>query len=138
MATLYTCGIPPDSDGFNVLAGNSSISILLDGGGPRIRADQLGVVSRVSCQWSVDAKHFDYMMAFYRTGTKNGTQPFLISLVGVDSSIPTMYQAWIVGGTFKPVTKQEGLEYVVQAQLWVMPTTYSVANDMTLLNRYPS
>lgn len=131
---MQTCLIPPDSQGFNVLAGNSSVSILLDGGGPRVRQDQLNVVSRIGCQWTCNPEDFNYMMAFYRTGTSYGTVPFQIELVGIDSSTPAMYVAQVVAGTWK-LASQEGLEYTLQTQLWVMPLN-DTSNDAAILAAY--
>lgn len=129
---MYTLGLLPDQSGFNVQAGDTNIAVKLDGGAPRVRADQQGAVSTVNCKWTLTAAQFDYMMAFYRTGTNNGASPFQISLCGIDASEYATYTAQFVPGTFKPVSQQEGLTYVVEAQLWVAPLN-NTANDATLL-----
>ena len=118
---MDTLGLLPDQSGYNVLDGNSAVAIVLDGGLPRVRADQLGTVSTVSCQWTVSVAQYDYFMAFWRTSTNYGTKPFLIELCGVDSAEFQTYTAWFVPGTFKPSDRNLGITFVISAQLWVVP-----------------
>ena len=132
---MYTLGIPVDRQGYSVDEGDTNVAIQLDGGGPRIRADQLGAVKTAHCQWTVDQDRYDYLEAFYRTGTNNGANPFNISLVGIASSTPDTYVAWFVPKT-KRLLSQSGLTYVVGADLWVVPNQVDTNADIQLLGQY--
>jgi hypothetical protein len=132
---LYLLGIAPDSNGYTAVAGNSNVAIQLDGGAPRVRADKVGMVSVVDVQWSLNPTTFDYMCAFFRTGTNSGASPFQIELVGIDGSTPALYTAQFVPGTFQ-LKSQSGLTYVIGAQLWVAPQPYDPNEDYQLLGLY--
>lgn len=123
---MYKLKLSPDSTGFTVLDGNTNVAIQLDGGDPRVRADQLGAASLVTGQWTLGPEDYDTLRAFYRTGTFFGSMPFLIDLVGVDGSELTTYVARFVPGTFK-LLSQSGLTYIQGASMWVTPTISTVA-----------
>lgn len=133
---MYTLGTPPDSDNFTVTEGGTNIAVQLAGGAPRMRADQLGAVKTVTCQWTLEAADFDYFMAFYRTATGFGADPFNISLYGVDGAAFQTYIAQFVPDTFKPLGQTRGLMHLVVASLWVQPNL-DTSGDAALLTRYP-
>lgn len=130
---LQTLGLTPDREGFQVDEGNTNTFVQLDGGGPRVRADQQGAVKLVNCQWTLNPAQFDYMMAFYRTGTANGASPFNISLCGIDNAEVSVYQAQFVPGTFQPLAEQSGLAYLVKAQMFVWPLPVNATADNALI-----
>lgn len=139
---LFTLGIPPDANGYRAIPGNSVVAIQLDGGGPRMRADQLGIVSTVDVQWTLDPDAYNYMLAFFRSGAgANGVPgclPFLCPLVGIDNALsdtPQLYTCWFVPQTFG-LKSQSGLTYIVGAQLWVVPNLPDPADDLQLLAEY--
>jgi hypothetical protein len=129
---MYTLNMPPDNNGYKALPGNGVVANQLDGGGPRVRADQLGIVSTVNVQWTLDPLGFDTINAFFRTGSARASQPFQITLVGIDSSTPALYTVWFVPGTFG-LLSNVGLTYVVGAQLWVAPNPTNPDNDLQLM-----
>ena len=133
---MATLGLLPDSDGYAVADGLMANAVMLDGGAPRVRLDQLGAVKTVDCQWTLSTDDYDYLMAFYRTGAGNASLPFLINLPGIDDSdITSTYTAYFVPGSLKLAT-QQGLTYVMKAQLWVIPNPIDTSNDQQLMARY--
>ena len=135
MAELYTLGLPVDRQGFSVEEGDTNVAIQLNGGAPRVRADQLGAVKTVHCQWILNQNDYDYLEAFYRTATNFGANPFNISLIGIDSSTAAIYVAWFVPQT-KRLVSQSGLTYVISADLWVLPNRIDSNDDLQLLGEY--
>jgi hypothetical protein len=125
----------PDSTGYSVTEGDTNVFIDLLGGDPRVRADLLGAVKRVPCQWTLKPYDFIYMMAFYRTSTGFGSLPFLIPLLGIDDMTPRNYTARIVPGTWKPIASIAGLTIVLTCDLWVTPTN-DTTNDATIIASY--
>ncbi len=134
--TQYTLGLLPDSQGFTVTSGQAeTLSTLLDGGAPRFRALQIGVIKLVSCQWSLNADDYDYICAFYRTATANGSRFFFITLAGIDGAALTQYTAAFVPQTWK-LLSQKGMQYVQWCQLYVIPNAPDSTTDIELLGRY--
>ncbi len=126
----------PDSQGYQVQDGTTAIANTLDGGGPRVRADILGAVKTVNCQWTVGPQNFDFMIAFHRTTLNYGANPFNIDLLGIDKSGQGTYQAWIVPGSWLPTSSQSGLTYVIKTQLWVVPIN-DTTNDAAIIAAGP-
>lgn len=133
---MDTCKVRPDSANFSGLAGQEAIAIMLDGGGPRVRRDQLGAVYTYTVQWTGDGAMYDYLLAFYRTSTDFGSTPFLCPLI-VDNHTVSNYQAWIVPGSWKPVAAHSGLAFTVSCQLWVVPTN-DTSGDAAIIAAYPA
>jgi hypothetical protein len=117
--SLPSLELSPDSSGYTIPTfGETNIATELDGGAPRIRADKQGAVSTIAVQWSCSKHNYDYLMAFYRTAINNGADPFELDLI-LDTATPDTYVAQFVPGTLQ-LSSQEGLTYVVQAQLYVL------------------
>jgi hypothetical protein len=131
--------ILPDSTGYSVTDGKEVISIQLDGGASRYRRDILNANSKVTCQWSFDRDEYQYMRAFYKTTTSNGSIPFLIDLI-LDESALTEHQAYFVPGSMA-LREQRGHLYLVSAELDVKPIPRDVLYDESLVmiwsNYYP-
>lgn len=133
-ATLLA--IPPTSSGFATVDGDSTVSIQLDGGGPRVRKDQLNVVTRVSAAFVMTPEDYTYFRAFYRTSMKNGSQPFTIPLLGIDDSNWALYSAQMVGGTLKWPSNQ-GATLTVTMDMWVMPNNVTTG-DAAIISAFIS
>jgi hypothetical protein len=121
---MYKLKFSPDSTGYSVLDGNTNVFTQLDGGDPRVRADKLGAAGTVAVQWTLGPANYKLLRAFYRTGTKNGSEPFQVDLVGIDDDQVRTYTARFVPGTFK-LASQSGLTYIQTASLWVVPLSAS-------------
>lgn len=116
---LYELEIPPEQDGYGVQLGQTTVETILDGGLPRVRADQLDVAHRVTVRWSVGRNGYKYLMAFYRKGTNKGSQPFIANLI-IDHPDLEPYTCYFVAGSFK-LESQKGLTYVISAEVWATP-----------------
>jgi hypothetical protein len=115
----------PDRGGYKVDRGSSVLSVLLNGGQGRYRADQLGASSKVSVTFTLDVAGYNYIMAFFRTTLSEGSLPFQISLISEDSNLDD-YQAYFMADENKSgisLISQSGLTYVVGATLEVVPLT---------------
>lgn len=107
----------PDKAGYAVDRGTEIISAKLDGGASKIRKDILNAAFRVSVQWITHPDGYNYLNAFYRTSTANGSLPFTIDLY-LDKSEPVEFSAQFVPDTFK-LSSQSGETYYVSAELEV-------------------
>jgi hypothetical protein len=120
-----------DRDGYSYTFGPTSISAQLDGGATKTRADLFGTTTNISVKWNCNIDDYNYIMAFYRTATKNGSLPFLCDLV-LDGADVDEYTVKFVQGTFK-LAQQQGLLYVMQAQLEVYSNNPSESDDNTII-----
>jgi len=123
--------LPPDSAAYTVVDGKEVVAVQLDGGAARYRRDILNANSKVTCQWTFDRDEYQYMRAFYRTATSNGSLPFLIDLA-LDDPALTEHQAYFVPGSMS-LREQRGLMYVVAAELDVKPIPRDQAHDECLV-----
>lgn len=130
MPNLPKLGIIPDASGYRVDYGNTVVVTPLVGGPPRIRADYDDTVAIINLQWTIQSADFDALMAFYRTATDKGANPFLMDLI-LDSSSLTEYTVQFVEKTFK-LTQQFGLTFVVNASVYVSPLPPDSINDQLL------
>jgi hypothetical protein len=126
--------LQPESDGYGVVEGNTNVAVQLDGGAPRIRADQQGAAKTLTVQWTLNPSQFDFLMAFYRKAINNGSDPFYMQLVGIDNAELTPYQVQIIPASFTPIKSQSGLAYIVGARLYVLPNSDNAVNDQTTLD----
>lgn len=123
--------LPPDSAGYSVTDGKEVVSIQLDGGAARYRRDILNANSKVTCQWSCDRDEYQYLRAFFKTATSQGSLPFLIDLALDDPSL-TEHQAYFVPGSMV-LREQRGHLYVVASELDVKPIPRDAAYDESLV-----
>lgn len=72
--------LPPDEDKFQLVPGNVNLSTGREQGRMRVRHLLNGTPHVATLQWNVVGSEFDYLRAFWRTGTKFGALPFLIDL----------------------------------------------------------
>lgn len=112
---------PPDQDNFSVTRGASTISVQLHGGAPRVRKDQIGTYSRVSCQWTCGREEYTEIQDFFDITLDEGSLPFTIDLYMKTGMQLTEHKAFFVPGTFK-LAEQRGHTFIVQAELDANPT----------------
>lgn len=131
---MYKLTIPPNKEGYSVTGGTEVIGVQLDGGASRYRRDVIGATSRVSVQWSLSQGAYDYMRAFYRTATVNGSAPFLVDLL-MDEPQLTEHTVYFVPGSMK-LSGVAGLTHYVSAELEVYPKPRDEEYDIALLMLY--
>lgn len=130
---MKTLAIVPSSASYAATPSSPVISTQLDGGLPRLRADQVGAVAQVRCQWQLNPLTFQYMQAFYRV-IGYGAQAFLINLI-IDTPSLQQYTATIEPASW--VTSSiEGATYFVGATLNVLPKAQDAAFDEALVDLY--
>lgn len=128
--------IKPDRANYNFKYGPAPKTVDLDGGAPLYRADYIGENTVISVKWVLTQVQYDYIMAFYRTGTGNGSLPFLIDLV-LEGSALAEYTARFVPKTFG-LTEQSGGVYVVEAEINVEGNPPGSVADQATIDAYPS
>jgi hypothetical protein len=131
---LQKLQIRPDKSGYSFKYGPSAKSTKLDGGSSRYRADYDGANTQIEVTWILKPNQYDYIMAFYRKGTGNGSLPFLIDLI-LEGHTITEYTAHIVPGTFG-LANQDGDAYTVTASLEVEGNPPSAATDQATIDAY--
>jgi hypothetical protein len=109
----------PEQDGYGVTHPNQVVQIALDGGPPRMRADSLGMSSRVSASWLLDRLEYTRFLQFWRVNLQLGALPCLVDLV------TGLYQVARHKATFVPgslrTTQVAGLTYRVSAEFLAEP-----------------
>lgn len=133
--SLPNLALPPDQDSYALVLGTTTLSIQLDGGASRYRADQLGASHSLTVQWTLSYKNYTYLMAFYRKSITFGADPFTIALIA-DSGDLSTYTVHIVPGSFG-LSGQKGLSYIVVATLEINPDPTLYANDATIIAAGP-
>lgn len=133
---MYHCNIPPDQDSYTVIDGKSVVSTKLGGGLSRVRTDIVNAASVVSINWTVDQRGFEYLRAFYNTGTNKGGLPFTIDLY-MDRVALTRHKAYFVPESFQ-LSSQKGLQFVVSAQIEAQPLPVDGGYEGSLLIFYGS
>lgn len=124
----------PDRAGYNFKYGPVPKMVELDGGAPRMRSDYVGINTQISVKWLLNQTQYDYIMAFYRAGTGNGSQPFKIDLI-LEGSAVAEYIARFAPKSFG-LTEQLGGIYAVEAQLYVEGNPPSTATDQATIDAY--
>ena len=115
---MHKLALAPEQDGYTVLAPEESVSVLLQGGAPRMRKDLLGSPHKVTCTWKCDPEEYLYMQTFYRVIDK-GVKPFRMDL-WIESYAPEEYECRLQEGTWK-VNSFNGLATVITATLYAQP-----------------
>jgi len=124
--------VRPSRASYSVARGAETLAVKLDGGASRFRRDILSAAFLVDVEWQLDVSGYNYINAFYRTTIVHGSLPFTINLI-LDQAALVEYTAKIIPGTFR-LTRQEGLLYVVSAQLEV--TAADPSGDATVVSNY--
>lgn len=130
---MYKIAINPDAANYTTKDGKEVVAVQLDGGAGRYRRDIIGATSLVTAQWTVDAYGFQYLRAFFNTGTKKGSLPFKADLLLDQGGVLTEHICYFVPETFS-LSQQQGNGYIVVANLEVKPLPVDeVADDGILL-----
>lgn len=133
---MYKMQLAPDADGYNSTDGDEVIQVKLDGGQARYRQDKLGATKTVQVKWTLNPSQYEYWRAFYVTATKKGALPFLCDLVSEDGLGPAEHTCNFVPGSVVLPT-QQGLTYIQQATLEVVPLPRDEVADIILVATYP-
>lgn len=107
----------PEQSGYVATHPNQVVSIELDGGAPRLRADTVGANSHVEVSWLLDRADYTTLMKFFRQSTSRGALPFRLDLV-TDLFQVARHRATIVPGSLR-TSEAAGLTYRVTATLRV-------------------
>lgn len=122
----------PSQAGYSVGQGSGTLTAALAGGPSRTRLDFVGSVSQVTCTWNLPPISFAYLEAFWRTASKEGSEPFLIDIV-LDEWYPSEYQAKFIAGSFR-IDGVSGMETTVSADLEVRPNIPDEDFDEALMD----
>lgn len=107
--------VQPEANGYQVQYSEDALRVDLDGGAGRYRRDILGGAPFVDVTFRLNPEDFNYLMAFYREETKEGSEPFEIDLFITEAGLTTCV-ARIMPGTWK-LGEQSGLTYVISCRL---------------------
>jgi hypothetical protein len=129
--------LPPDQGDYSFDEGyDTTVSVQLDGGAGRYRADQLGATRKFKVRWSCDGLvNYNYLMAFYRTAIAFGSLPFTTELL-LDSSAMQTYMCYVIPNTWR-LESQSGNLFIVSAQLEVLPNSSYYADDAEIIAAGP-
>ena len=75
---------------------------------------------RIRAVWELSPLSYQYMRAFFRTGLKEGSEPFIGKFIFEDDVV-TLHKAQFIPGTFK-TTKVTNYSFVIEADLNVERT----------------
>jgi hypothetical protein len=123
--------LPPDQQSYSAEDGVEVVSIGVEGGFARRRRDVIGSTTRIPVQWTVNADEYDYLQAFYYTGTNTGADAFNIDLM-IDNSTLDEYSANFVVDTFE-TSSTRGDQYTVSAELEVRRIARDANFDNSLI-----
>jgi hypothetical protein len=125
----------PNSAGYAVVLGNEIVSINVDGGPSRSRRDFLGKPSMVNVAWMLDQAGSEYLNAFFRTATANGSLPFLCDLL-LDRSTLEEYTCKFVPGSFKPIGSTAAFTFNAIASFEVQPLPVNAELDTEIMDSW--
>lgn len=123
--------IPPLQETYSVTDGNEVISVILDGGLSRSRADILNAASTVQVSWNFDREEYRYFRAFFSVISRKTAEPFLIDLY-MNAPELTEHEAKFIPGTVS-LSGQRGLEFTVSATLEVKPNADDFEYELSLV-----
>jgi hypothetical protein len=112
--------ISPSAVQFSVNQPSEVLRTPVEGGLSRYRREVIGSRAIVDCLWEgLSSASYDYMWAFYRAETLNGSLPFSIELE-LTSELELFENVYFVHGSFK-LSGIQGDTYSMSAQLIVDP-----------------
>lgn len=123
----------PDSSSYSSQDGDGVVRSSLNGGRGRYRRDKLGASKTVNASWTLTPVQYQYWRAFFVTGTKEGSLPFLCDLVGEDGCGPAEHECYFMPGSVSLPT-QQGLMYVQRAVLEVKPLAHNSVLDDSIMD----
>lgn len=110
------------------------LSVQLDGGAGRYRADIDGGSTTVAASWVLDAIQYQYLWAFFRSSINRGADPFLIDL-DIEGLGYGEQTAHFVPGSLQ-LTGKQGEIYMVSARLEVMAPNEDTDLDASVVGAY--
>jgi hypothetical protein len=126
--------IPPESESYSVKDGVSFVSVALEGGLSRRRADVINTASKAQVTWSFDRNEYDYFRAFFDTATMKGSLPFILELV-VDKHYRQEYVCAFIEDTLE-LSELSGHSYQVRAELEVIPKRPDHTANQAIIDIY--
>jgi hypothetical protein len=132
--TMRKLMVTPSQASYSAQLGSEVLQAQVAGGPSRRRRDFIGAPTYVSVTWLLPGSGFQYLEAFYRTATVNGTDPFLIDLVIDDASLEE-YTAMFVPGSYM-INGVQGDATSVSAQLEVEAKVPDADLDNAILDLY--
>lgn len=110
--------IPEQANYSSSYGDDEFLSVKLDGGISRFRRDKFGCAETVEVQWALGPTDFTFFQAFYRSTILAGSASFLMVLI-LENAAALRHVCHFVGPL--KLTQQQGLTYVIKAQLEVVP-----------------
>jgi hypothetical protein len=105
----------PEQSGYSVSHPDQVVSVELDGGAPRLRADKLFASGSASVTWFLDRAELATFLAFIRQDCARGALPFLIDII-TESHLLLRHRVTLTPGSLRTV-QVNGLTYKVSAEL---------------------
>lgn len=117
----------PDENGYAVSENQTALlEVVLDGGSPRTRLDELGGTRTVTVQWSGRPKRWKEINDFFKQNMSRNYEPFFIFLI-IDTAEYAEYIVNLVPNSIKSSTPS-GLTWVIEATLEVQPRSDEVSD----------
>lgn len=123
----------PSQSGYAAELGDETLRAQLEGGPSRTRRGFIGAVAAVNATWNLPQSGYNYLMAFYRTGTAKGSEPFLVDLI-LDTANVLEYQAKFISPP--RLAGVRGLTHNITAQLEVKPLAVDADSDNSIMDTY--
>lgn len=131
----YNLELPCERAGFGVAFASGRISVQLDGGRPRERADVFGAWDVADVTWVCSPSEYTYLMAFYRLHERIG-EPFDVEILTAGAATEN-HRAMFVPNSVR-LTGQSGDSYTVAAQLRCSPVDVRTeAEDLATVTAGP-
>lgn len=110
--------IPPDENGYSITENSGGlIEVVLDGGSPRTRLDELDGSRTITLQWSGRPQRWKTVNDFFRKNMGRNYEPFLLDLI-IATAEYQEYTCNLIPDSIKTSTP-EGIAWIIQAQLEV-------------------
>lgn len=110
---MLTLGVTPSRISYLI---SSQDGLGVDHAGPRSRLRRgYSNARRARCVWHLSPIGYQYMRAFFRTGLKEGSEPFIVKMVFEEDTL-TLHRAVLVPGSFR-TTQVTNYSFVIEADL---------------------
>lgn len=124
--------LSPDTDSYSVTEGVDFIGTAFRDVAGRYRLDKLGSPKIIAAVWTLRQQEYAYWRAFYHTAIEKGVFPFLCDLIPEDGRNLVEHVCMMIPGSVK-MPAQQGLAYVQQAMLEVLPLPHNAAADLAVI-----
>jgi hypothetical protein len=109
--------VRPEAGSYQLSFPETNIRVKLDGGRSRVRRDVLNGAREVEMTWILDPDGYDYLLAFYRKETREGSLPFTMMLIVEEASTEVECVCQLTSPL--KLSAQSGLAYTVSATVEV-------------------